>query len=169
MLFYFKSNRHYFEDRITNEIEMKGIVCPISIEKIDSNASRLTVFINVVLMGLFLYTQNPLFIVIVAFDYFIRAVLKVEYSPIRFFALSILSALNVKKKPINLAQKIFASRLGLICAIAAVILQLLGYTTGAIITAGLLMVLSIMDSVFNFCVGCVIYNYIVYPFYKKKS
>lgn len=148
---------------------MKGIVCPISVEKIDSNVSRLTVFINVVLMGMFLYSQNPLFIGIVSIDYFIRAVLKVEYSPIRFFAFYIISALNVKKKPINLAPKIFASRLGLICAIAAVILQLLGYTAGAVITAGLLMVLSIMDSVFNFCVGCVIYNYIVYPFYKKKS
>ncbi|WP_319500262.1 DUF4395 domain-containing protein [uncultured Draconibacterium sp.] len=148
---------------------MKGIVCPVSIEKIDSNVSRLTVFINVVLMGLFLFSQNPLFIGIVACDYFIRAVLKVEYSPIRFFAINIISALNVKKKPINLAPKIFASRLGLICAITAAILQLLGYSTGALITAGLLMVLSIMDSVFNFCVGCLIYNYLVYPFYKDKN
>ena len=147
---------------------MKGIVCPISIEKIDSNVSRLTVFINVVLMGMFLYSQNPLFIGIVAMDYFIRAVLKVTYSPIRFFAFNIISALNVKKNPINLAPKIFASRLGLICAIVAVILHLLGYTSGALITAGLLMILSIMDSVFNFCVGCLIYNFLVYPFYKDK-
>ena len=148
---------------------MKGIVCPISIEKIDSNVSRLTVFMNVVLMGIFLYTKNPLFIGIVAIDYFIRAALKVEYSPIRFFAFYIISGLNVKKKPINLAPKIFASRLGLICAFVAVILQLMGYTTGALITAGLLMVLSIMDSVFNFCVGCLIYNFLVYPFYKDKN
>lgn len=148
---------------------MKGIVCPISIEKIDSNVSRLTVFINVLLMGMFLYSKNPLFIGIVAIDYFIRAVLKVEYSPIRFFAFYIISAFNVKKKPINLAPKIFASRLGLICAVVAVILQLSGYTTGAVITAGLLMVLSIMDSVFNFCVGCLIYNFLVFPFYKDKN
>lgn len=148
---------------------MKGIICPISIEKIDSNVSRLTVFINVVFMGLFLYTRNQYFIGIVAGDYFIRAVLKVEYSPIRFLAFNIVSAFNVKKKPINLAPKIFASRLGLICAIVAVILQLLGYSTGALITTGLLMVLSIMDSVFNFCVGCLIYNFLVYPFYKDKN
>ena len=147
---------------------MKEIVCPISIEKIDSNVSRLTVFINVVLMGLYLYAQNPLFIGIVACDYLIRAVFKVEYSPIRFLAYSIVSAINVKKKPINLAPKIFASRLGLICALTAAVLQLLGYSTGALITAGLLMVLSIMDSVFNFCVGCLIYNFFVYPFYKDK-
>lgn len=147
---------------------MKEIVCPISIEKIDSNVSRLTVFINVVLMGLYLYTQNSLFIGIVVCDYFIRAVFKVEYSPIRFLAYGIVSAFNVKKKPINLAPKIFASRLGLICALTAAVLQLLGYSTGALITAGLLMVLSIMDSVFNFCVGCLIYNFFVYPFYKDK-
>lgn len=148
---------------------MKGVVCPISVEKIDSNVSRLTVFFNVVLMGMFLYSQNSLFIAIVAIDYFIRAALKLEYSPFRLFASYMISTLNLKKKPISLAPKIFASRLGLICAILAVILQLLGYNTGALITAGMLMVLSIMDSIFNFCVGCLIYNFLVYPFYKDKD
>ncbi|HYQ55959.1 MAG TPA: DUF4395 domain-containing protein, partial [Draconibacterium sp.] len=148
---------------------LKNVVCPISTEKIDSNVSRLTVFMNVVLMGIFLTTRNPLFIGIVAIDYFIRAILKVEYSPVRFIALSVVSAFNLEKKPINLAQKIFASRLGFICALLAVILQLLGYSTGAVISASILMVLSFMDSVLNFCVGCLIYNFFVLPFFKERS
>lgn len=148
---------------------MKAIVCPISTEKIDSNVSRLTVFLNVLLMGIFIYSRNPIYISIVALDYFIRATLKVEYSPIRFVALNFIKLFNLKKKPINLAQKIFASRLGLICAIAALSLQLLGYSTMALIIAGFLMILSIMDSVFNFCVGCIIYNFLVLPFYQKKT
>ncbi len=150
-------------------MKLQGIVCPISIEKIDSKVSRLTVFLNVVLMGFFLYTRNPFFIGIVALDYFIRAAWKIEYSPIRYIAYSIVSALKFQKKPINLAQKVFASRLGVICAVTSLVLQLLGYTTGAIVVASLLMLLSFMDSVLNFCVGCIIYNYIVFPFYKNKN
>jgi hypothetical protein len=148
---------------------MKAIVCPISIEKIDSNVSRLTVFINVVFMGIFLYTHNPIFISIVAADYFIRAIFKVRYSPIRFLALQTISILSIPRKPINLAQKIFASRLGLICAGVALILQLMGFTTAALVVAGMLMILSIMDSVFNFCLGCLIYNFLVYPFYTNHD
>jgi len=61
---------------------MKNIVCPISTEKIDSNVSRLTVFLNVILIALFLVTLNPIFIIVVTLDYFIRAALEAKYSPL---------------------------------------------------------------------------------------
>ena len=144
-----------------------SLICPISSVKIDSNTSRLTVFLNVLLMAGFLISLNPVFISIVAIDYFVRAALDIKYSPIRFVASRAVNAMNLRKKPINLAQKIFASRLGFLCAISSLILILLGYNTASIIVATLLMCLAILDSVFNFCVGCLIYNYLVYPFYKN--
>lgn len=147
---------------------MNSIICPISSERIDSNVSRLTVFFNVVLMMLFVLTLQPVFALIVAIDCFIRAALDMKYSPFRRLSQVIINRLNLKKKPIDLAQKIFASRLGFLCAIAAAILTLTGYTTASIYVAVFLMILSILDSVFNFCVGCLIYNYVVYPFYKNK-
>ena len=145
-----------------------SIICPISSENIDSNASRLTVFLNVLLMSGFLITLNPVFISIVAIDYFLRAALDIKYSPIRYVASRAVNAMNLQKKQINLAQKIFASRLGFLCAISSLILILLGYSTASTIIATLLMCLAILDSVFNFCVGCLIYNYLVYPFYKNS-
>ena len=150
-------------------MRVQQIICPISIQKIDSNVSRLTVFINVLFMAAFLTTQIPYFMIIVSIDYFIRAVLKVEYSPIRLIAMGITGTLGLKKKPINLAQKIFASRLGVIVAVASVILFFTGATNASLIVAGMLLALSFMDSVFNYCVGCIIYNYVVYPFYKYKN
>jgi hypothetical protein len=148
-------------------VKIQQIVCPISSEKIDSNVSRLTVFFNVLLMVLFIVLQNPVFIVAVTFDYFIRAFLKVEYSPLRLLAMALCVAFGMKKKPINLAQKVFASRLGFLCALAATICISVGANTAAIVITGILGVLSTLDSVFNFCVGCLIYNYFVLPFYKK--
>ena len=147
---------------------MNSIICPISTVKIDLNVSRLTVFINVVLMALFVYTLNPIYLAIVTIDYFIRAFLDGTYSPIRYVAAQIVSVLPLEKKPIGLAQKVFASRLGFLCAIASGFFLMLGYTTASIISIGILLVLSFPDSVLNFCVGCLIYNYLVYPFFKGK-
>jgi hypothetical protein len=150
-------------------MSMNSIICPVSTEKIDLNVSRLTVFMNVVLMGLFLYTLNPFYLAIVTIDYFIRAALDGSYSPIRYAAAQIVSLLPLKQTPIGLSQKVFASRLGFLCALTSVIFLALGNTTGSIISISILLVLSFADSVMNICVGCLIYNYIVYPFYKDKQ
>ena len=120
-------------------------------------------------MALYIITLHPSFIIVVSIDYTIRAVLKVMYSPIRYLALAIIPVFKLKKKPINLAQKIFASRLGMICGITAVILYFTGYFTSSIVVTMILMTLSVLDSIFNFCVGCLIYNFVVYPFYKDKT
>ena len=149
-------------------MNFKDVVCPISIEKIDSNVSRTTIFINVILMVFFVFTLHPIFIAIVTLDYFIRATLDIKYSPIRLIALQIVSLFKLHKKPINQAQKVFASRLGVICAGSALVILLLGFSKTSIVIASILLVLSTLDSVFNFCVGCLIYNYLVYPFYKNK-
>lgn len=149
-------------------MNMNSVICPISTEKIDLNVSRLTVFLNVLIMALFVYTLNPFYLAIVIADYFIRAVLDGSYSPIRYAAAQIVSVLPLEKKPIGLAQKVFASRLGLLCAVASGIFLFLGNTTGSIISISILLVLSFADSVLNICVGCLIYNYLVYPFFKDK-
>lgn len=147
---------------------MKAVICPISLEKTDSNISRLMAFISVLFSVSFIITLNPIFIILLSFDFLIRATINNKYSPIRFAAAGIVKALNLKKKPINLAQKVFASRLGLVCALCSLGLYLLGFNTASLVVAAILMILSFMDAVFKFCVGCLIYNYLVYPFYKNK-
>jgi len=92
----------------------------------------------------------------------------VKYSPIRYIALGGATLLGLNKKLIGLAPKVFASRLGFLVALASTVLVFMGYTEISMVLTGLLMILSIMDSVFNFCIGCIIYTYIVVPFYKNK-
>ena len=147
---------------------MISIVCPISSEKIDGNVSRLTIFLNVVLMGAFIATYQPLFIYLVTLDYFIRAAINKKYSPVRLISVALAKSLNFPKKQIDLAPKIFASRLGLLCAIAALILQILELPLASVLMAGFLMILSTLDSVFNLCAGCLLYNYLVFPFFNKS-
>ena len=146
---------------------MNSIICPVGPETINLNVSRTTVFLNVLLMGLFFLTNNPIFIVITALDYFIRAFIDGKYSPLKNLASVLVKTLKLDDKKINLAQKVFASRLGTLCAVAALIFFQLDMSVGTVISLGMLFILSIADSVFNFCVGCLIYNYLVLPFSKK--
>jgi hypothetical protein len=143
---------------------MDNIICPISTEKIDLNVSRLTAFINVVLMGIFVFTLNPFCLAVVIVDYFIRAAMDGRYSPINIVSAQIVGLLPLEKKTKDLAQKVFASRLGFLCAFVSGIFLFLGYTTGSLITISILLVLAFADAVLNFCVGCLIYNHLVYPF-----
>jgi len=147
---------------------MKNIICPISFEKIDSNVSRFTVLIGVLFIAAFIVTKEPLFMIIATVDTLIRAVFNAKYSPMNLASSKVIGLMKLEKKPIDSGKKIFASRLGMLCGIASLILFYANYEFGALIVAGFWAALAILDSVFNFCVGCIIYNYIVYPFYKDR-
>ena len=144
------------------------IICPVSNVGVDSNVSRLTTFNIVALLALFLYTYIPYFIIIVAIDYFIRAFLKPGYSPLRWVAYGLSNIFNLHKKEINIGPKIFASRLGFLCALVSIVFYYVDMPIISLIIASVLFGLTVMDSVFNFCVGCLIYHTIVFPFYERK-
>jgi hypothetical protein len=65
------------------------------------------------------------------------------------------------------APKVFASRLGFICGLLGCVFITLQIPLTAIVIIGIWTLLAILDSVLNFCVGCIIYNYLVFPFYNK--
>ena len=144
------------------------VVCPISFEQVDSNASRLTVFVNTILMAVFMFTLQPILLYIVSVDYFIRACGLKKYSPIAFVSRRIVKVLGTKPKMIDVAPKTFASRLGFICALLGTIFILTGLPIASMAIIGFFMVLTTLDSVFDFCVGCLIYNYLVFPFLGHK-
>lgn len=140
------------------------LVCPISYEQVDSNASRLTVFVNVILMVVFMFTLEPILLYIVSFDYFIRACGFKKYSPIAFVSRKVIAGLKIAPVMIDVAQKTFASRLGFACALAGTIFILNTMPIAAMSIIGFFIVLATLDSIFDICVGCLIYNYLVFPF-----
>jgi len=148
---------------------LNNLVCPISIEQIDSYLSRTTVFLNVLLMLAYIITQNPVFLVLVVIDYLIRAFFDVKLSPIRLLAKIIRGFIKLEPKYIDLAPKVFAARLGFVFAFCAFLVFIFGFTLISIAITSFLMTLSILDSVFDFCLGCTVYHYFVFPFYSKKN
>ncbi len=145
------------------------LVCPVSAAKIDSHASRLTTFLNVGLMINFLTTRQVAPLLVVAVDYGIRALGYNQYSPLGFFAALMMKLVRAKAKMVPKAPKMFASRLGFICAVFGIAFILAGQPVAALAMIGLFSALAVLDSVFNFCAGCLIYTRLVYPFFEKKA
>jgi hypothetical protein len=146
-----------------------NIVCPISPEKVDSHVSRLTVFINDALMAYFMVSLQPIAIYIVTIDYGIRAFGYNQYSPLCLFANLIIKATGLTPKMVNKAPKMFASRLGFICALLGSVFITAGMPMASMSIIGFFIVLATLDSVFDRCVGCMIYNYLVLPFFTRQS
>lgn len=149
-------------------MKFERIVCPISQVKIDSNVSRLTSFMVSILIALYAYTRVPYYMIIVVVDYSIRAFGNPLYSPLRWLADGIVRLFRFSGPKIDQAPKIFASRLGFLCATVSALLFYFQALVGSVSMALLLLCFTILDSVFNFCVGCIIYHYIVFPFYQRK-
>jgi len=145
-----------------------NIICPISPEKVDSHVSRLTVFINAALMIYFLITLQPIPLFLVTLDYGIRAYGYNQYSPLCFISSLLIKTLGTKAKMVAKAPKIFASRLGFFCAVLGTVFILINLPIASRVIIGFFTVLAILDSVFDFCVGCLIYNYFVFPFFENK-
>ncbi len=126
-----------------------NIVCPVSAERIDSNVSRLTVFINAVLMIVYMMTLQPIPLFIVVMDYGLRAMGYNQYSPLCLLSSLIAKMLGWKAKMVEKAPKIFASRLGFICAVLGIVFYFLQMPVASISIIGFFSVLAILDSVFN--------------------
>ena len=147
---------------------MNSIICPISKKKIDNNGSRITVFISAIFMLAFIYTKHPFYMLIATADTLIRAVFHPRYSPMGMIASGILTLFDRSIKRIDLSKKQFAARLGMLCGIASIILFYLDLEPASLAIAIFWMLLAILDSVGNFCLGCILYTYVVFPFYVKQ-
>ena len=147
---------------------LDNIVCPISFKKIDGNINRLAVFIIVWLLVGYFFTGSPYFVVFIVFDFIIKAFDKGKYSFTNWIASKIAKIIKLPTKLIDQAPKLFAVRVGLLTASVSLLFYLIGMPTASFIAAGVLLTFTILDSVFNFCVGCIMYHYLVFPFYKRK-
>jgi len=144
---------------------MKGLVCPVSFREINENASRLSVFFLAVCIEVYLLTDNIYIMMFVAFDYSFRIFEKAKYSPLTLITDMFFKLTRLPVRKVNKAPKVFASRMGLLFSLLSV-----GFyyfiPDISIVFAVILLICTFLDSVFNVCFGCLIYHYIVYPFYS---
>lgn len=147
---------------------MKQIICPISNEKVDEGITRTNALLSIILLTSAFVFNSSLFLVLLAADFFIRAFTKLKYSPISYASHLLTNAMGVSKKNINKAPKVFAARLGFVMTGVITVLFLSGLNTSALVVAGILISFASLEFALAICVGCIIYTYVLLPFYKNS-
>jgi hypothetical protein len=145
---------------------VKAVVCPISSLRINGNAVRITGFMMAAMIALYAFTDSIYFLLAIAIDYFIRAATPVKYSPFSWLASKIADAFHLANHPIDKAPKIFAARVGFLFAFTAALLYFIN-PTASLVVALSLMFFALLESVFDLCVGCIVYAYVVLPVFGE--
>jgi hypothetical protein len=149
--------------------QLNQLICPVSPERVDENRVRATAFGVVITMGAFLFTGNAIFPAILALDFYIRAFTKLKYSPLSLLAHGLIRLLGTRPLMIDKAPKVFAARIGLLLATVTTAAALLGLPWLAIALGSTLVLFAFLECGLNFCAGCWVYTYIVYPLVRKDD
>jgi hypothetical protein len=146
---------------------MNNLVCPISDQRVNEQVTRLNAMftIGIIVLG-FVMNSVSLFVFLMA-DFFIRAFTEIKFSPLNYASYHLSTAFNFPVRMIDKAPKIFAARLGFLMTTAIAVLFVFGLKISSIVVAGILIFFASLEFLFAICVGCMIYTYLVLPFYKK--
>lgn len=143
-------------------------LCPISINKIDENVARLNGTFTVLLLAIFVFTQNILPIAFLLFDFLLRGAELGKFSPLAISSKFLLNLLNVKKHPINAGPKIFAARIGVVFSLGILLFSIFQLSTAAIVFSLIFGLCAFLEAAFSFCVACQIYPFVYKFTYQSK-
>ena len=132
-------------------------VCPISIRRVDANMVRVISFQVALFTLILLVTRESAFAFVLLFDFFMRTVRKAELSPFHIVAKFVLDGWGVAPRLCDESPKRFALYLGLVASLFLVVFYVAGFFTLATSISIILLICALLETLFDFCVGCKIY------------
>ncbi len=148
---------------------LNQLICPVSTERVDENRVRTTAFGMLTLMGLFFMTRNPVFPGIMVVDFYIRAFTRLKYSPVSYLAHLFVKGIGTGPIWIDKAPKVFAARVGFLLTSLTLGASILGLPLMATITGATLVCFAFLECGLNFCAGCWVYTFVVFPLVRKNG
>lgn len=149
-------------------IQFKQLICPISTEMIDENKVRVTALGVVTTMGAYFMTGSVIFPALLAVDFFVRAFTKLKYSPLSWLSHLFVNSIGPSPVWIDKAPKVFAARIGFLLTSITAVSALVGLPMVAMVAGVTLVGFAFLECGLNFCAGCWVYTYIVFPLVRKK-
>ncbi|MBW8324653.1 MAG: DUF4395 domain-containing protein [Prolixibacteraceae bacterium] len=146
---------------------MKNLVCPISDQRVNEQVTRLNAMFTIGLIVLAFVLNSAILFIFLMADFFIRAFTEVKFSPLNYASHYLSHALNLPVKLIDKAPKVFAARLGFLMIALISGLFFLNLKIASIVIAGMLIFFASLEFLFAICIGCMIYTFMILPFYKK--
>ena len=132
---------------------MNALICPVSTERVDKTAVRITAILTILTLAAFAMTGSPWIAILLSGDYFVRAFTS-KRSPFNWIACQIARLAGFEKHMTDKAPKVFAARVGFLFALAISLLAFV-HPVSSIVVALVLMGFNTLDGVFNFCVASV--------------
>lgn len=146
---------------------MKNLVCPISDQRVNEQVTRLNAMFTIGIIVLAFVLNSVLLFIFLMADFFFRAFTEIKFSPINFASHYMSHTLNLPVRMIDKAPKVFAARLGFLMTTVIAGLFIFNFKIASVVVAGILIFFASLEFLLAVCVGCMIYTYLVLPFYKK--
>lgn len=140
--------------------------CPISARRVDSNMVRVIAFQVALFTATLLFTQEIFFALVLLFDFAMRVARKPNLSPFHVIGRLVLEGWNIQPKLCDESPKRFALYMGLLTSVILILLVAAGLPIVTAVTAFILLVCALLETLWDFCIGCKIYYAIEYI---KKS
>ena len=134
--------------------------CPLSFESIDSNVSRFNSSLVSLLLIAYLYSLNIVIIYFLLFEFGMRLFCKKEVTILYKVATGMKNLLKLEDKFTDSGAKRLAGYFALLFLLLLVVGNNLNLYMFSYAVGGIFFVCSMMDALFNFCVGCKVYHII---------
>ena len=131
--------------------------CPISLRRVDSNMVRAISFQVALFTVILLVTQESIFALILLFDFLMRTLRLSQFSPFHIISKFVLTGWGVAPRLCDESPKRFALYMGLVTSLFLVLLYTAGFTTFATVITVILLICALLETLFDFCIGCKIY------------
>ncbi len=135
--------------------------------QIDRNVVQLVAAQVVILTTLILLTGWYWLALFLAADFSLRAFSRI-HSPLAMLAKGLTRLLRSTPRPIFAPPKRFAAGIGFLFALAIALFLFLHLPVIALVTGIILLGCALLEALFNICVGCYVYNWVVAPLVNRK-
>lgn len=143
-------------------------LCPVSDKKINENVARINGGFTALLLIVAVSVHSIIPVVFLAIDFYLRASQYSGFSLIAISSRNIVRYLGLNENIINAGPKIFAARIGFIFSVLIILSFLLNASLSIAVLSSILILFSLLEAVFGFCVACEIYPFVYQLFYKEK-
>jgi len=131
--------------------------CPISTRRVDAHMVRAISFQVALFAVILLFTQERFFALVLLFDFTVRTLRLSKVSPFHLIAMFVLTGWGIAPKLCDESPKRFALYMGLAISLLLAILFASGFTTVATFITVILLVCALLETLFDFCIGCKLY------------
>lgn len=131
--------------------------CPISRRSVDANMVRIVSSQVAVITFVLILTDNVFLALLLLFDFSVRVSRKHELSLFHLIAKQMVNWWNITPKLCDESPKRFALALGLFTSFLLVVFYLTGFDTLAVAVGIMLLFAAMLETIFDFCIGCKLY------------